>query len=244
MTTSRDSDKISSDKGVLSVASEYLKWKYKDVKPDEQVTYTKKEKAANWWYYNKWYVIGGIILLIIVANIGYYMLGFGRINADYYIAYVGTEYLPKQTISTLESALASLAPDSNGDGKVIVKLNQYVELGDDLAYTYSSTAALLADFERGESCFFLLEDPETFQEKYSILLALDDSDTCYLSWKSCPMLTSLELGEYQDVVLGEKVSGSNQELLSKLYFARRGFWAENAPSNAEDYDTLWDTLTK
>lgn len=227
------------------MASEYLKQKYRDVKPDEPVTYTKKEKAANWWYYNKWFVMVGVFLLAVVVSIGYHMLGFGKVKADYYVAYVGTEYLPKQTVSELESALASLAADSNEDGKVVVKLNQYVELGggDNLAYTYSSTAALLADFERGESCFFLLEDPEAFQERFSILLTLDDNDTCYLSWKSCPILTSLELGDYQDTVLGEKVSGSSQELLSNLYFARRGFWAENAPSNAEDYDALWETLT-
>ena len=231
------------------MASEYLKQKYKDVKPDEPVTYTKKEKAANWWYYNKWYVIGGAILLAIVANIGYYMLGFGQVKADYYIAYVGTEYLPQQTVSALESTFADLAADSNGDGKVVVRLTQYVELGggntDDMSYTYSSTAALLADFERGESCFFILENPELFQEKYSILRTFDSNDdTLYLPWTSCPVLTSLELGDYQDRVLGEKVSGSSQELLSKLYFARRGFWAENTPSNIEDYDTLWDTLTE
>lgn len=234
------------------MASQYLKWKYRDVKPDEPVTYTRKEKAANWWHYNKWYVIGGVILLAIAANIGYYMLGFGRVKADYYVAYVGTEYLPKQTVSALESTIAALAADSNGDGKVVVRLNQYVELGggntEDASYTYSSTAALLADFERGESCFFLLENPETFQEKYSILRTLDGSltedDTCYLSWTSCPVLTSLELGDYQDTISGEKASGSSQELLSNLYFARRDFWAENTPSNMADYDILWDTLTE
>ena len=231
------------------MASEYLKQKYKDVKPDEPVTYTQKEKAANWWYYNKWYVIGGVILFAIVANIGYYMLGFGQVKADYYIAYVGTEYLPQQTVSALESTIADLAADSNGDGKVVVRLTQYVELGGgntgDMSYTYASAAALLADFERGESCFFILEDPETFQEKYSILRTPDGSDdTRYLPWTSCPVLTSLELGDYQDRVLGEKVSGSSQELLSRLYFARRGFWAENTPSNMEDYDILWDTLTE
>lgn len=234
------------------MASEYLKQKYKDVKPDEPVTYTQKEKAANWWYYNKWYVIGGVILFAIVANIGYYMLGFGQVKADYYIAYVGTEYLPQQTVSALESAIADLAADSNGDGKVVVRLTQYVELGggntEDMSYTYASAAALLADFERGESCFFILENPELFQEKYSILRTLDDglteNEAVYLSWTSCPVLTSLELGDYQDRVLGEKVSGSSQELLSRLYFARRGFWAENTPSNMEDYDILWDTLTE
>ena len=219
------------------MASQYLKEKYKDVKPDEPISYTRKEKIANWWYYNKWFVIGGVIILAIVANIVYHMLGFGEVKVDYYVAYVGSTDLPRQTVSALENAIAAIAADSNNDGKVIVRINQYADV------SAVSAATLLADFERGESCFFLLEDPEAFQEKYRILRALDE-DLYYLPWESCPVLTSLELGDYQSVILDKKVSGSSQELLSGLYLARRDFRAENAPSNMAYYDTLWDTLTK
>ena len=43
------------------MASEYLKWKYRDVKPDEPIRLTRKEKALNWWHYHKWYVLLGIL---------------------------------------------------------------------------------------------------------------------------------------------------------------------------------------
>lgn len=34
------------------MASEYLKWKYRDVKPDQTVELTPRQKRANWWYYH------------------------------------------------------------------------------------------------------------------------------------------------------------------------------------------------
>ena len=219
------------------MASQYLKEKYKDVKPDEPISYTRKEKIANWWYYNKWFVIGGAIILAIVANIMYHILGFGEVRVDYYIAYVGYANLPKQTVSALENAIADLASDSNSDGKVVVRINQYPEV------SAAFVSTVLADLERGESCFFLLEDPESFQEKYQILRVLDE-ELYYLPWASCPVLTSLELGDYQSVILDKKVSGSSQALLSGLYLARRDFRTENSPSNMADYDVLWETLTK
>ncbi len=232
------------------MASEYLKRKYQNEKPEEPVSYTRKEKAANWWYYHKWYVLLGVFILGIVLNIGYHMLGIGKVEPDYSFAYVGTSYLPEETVAALENALSAIAPDSNKDGRTVVCVRQYVDFGGgqtgDASYTYASTAALLADLERGESYFLLLEDPELFQEKYQVLSAADGSaqkdEVCFYSWPSCPVLASLELGTYEDTV--QKTGGSNQDLLSKLFIARRGFWAENAPENLADCDTLWNLLTE
>ena len=44
------------------MASEYLKKKYQDVKPDAPVELTPAEKRRNWWYYNKWYVCAAAAL--------------------------------------------------------------------------------------------------------------------------------------------------------------------------------------
>lgn len=229
------------------MASEYLKRKYQNEKPEEPVSYTRKEKIANWWDYHKWYVLFGVFILGIVLSIGYSMLGIGKVEPDYSFAYVGTSYLPEQTVAALESALSALAPDSNKDGRTVVRVQQYVDLGGgqtgDASYTYASTVALLADLERGESCFFLLEDPQLFQEKYQVLCAGKD-EACFYSWSSCPALASLELGTYEDIIFDQKVTGSSQELLSKLSIARRGFWAENAPENMADCDALWSLLTE
>lgn len=107
------------------MASEYLKWKYRDVKPDEPVTLTSAEKRRNWWHYHKWHVSLGLILLAALISITCHAIGFGETKPDYQIAYVGTDPLPDDTVSAVENLFASLGEDLNGDGKVSVLLTQY-----------------------------------------------------------------------------------------------------------------------
>ena len=45
------------------MASEYLKWKYRDVQPERAVELTSQQKRANWWYYHKWHVLLGAGLI-------------------------------------------------------------------------------------------------------------------------------------------------------------------------------------
>ena len=59
------------------MASEYLKWKYRDVKPDEPIVYTKEEKRRNWWDYHKWHVVIAVVLVLIAADIIWDALGIG-----------------------------------------------------------------------------------------------------------------------------------------------------------------------
>ena len=51
------------------MASEYLKWKYRDVGPEQAVELTPRQKRANWWYYHKWYVLLGLGLLAAALSI-------------------------------------------------------------------------------------------------------------------------------------------------------------------------------
>ena len=46
------------------MASEYLKWKYRDVKPDAPLVLTPKEKRANWWHYHKWTLLSGVVVAV------------------------------------------------------------------------------------------------------------------------------------------------------------------------------------
>lgn len=151
------------------MASEYLKWKYRDVQPDEPVELTPRQKRANWWYYHKWYVLLGAGLLALGIYLGARVLGVGQVKPDYQVAYVGSAALPEETAAALESALADLGTDCNGDGQVLVQLNQYVmgdSSGEGAVYAYAGSTKLMADLDACESYFFLLEDPEAFQENY------------------------------------------------------------------------------
>lgn len=236
------------------MASQYLKWKYRNVKPDEKVELTRKEKRKNWWHYYKWHIAIGAVLGGIGINILCHTLGIGQIRPDYQVAYVGKDALPDDTAAAIEAAFAALGEDLNGDGRVTVRLNQYSSGGStDAEMAISSEVTLMADILNRDSYFFLLDDPAGFQVKYRSLRRLDGSlpeegnysaDGTYLAWDDCPALADVDLGGYSYQVAGKIVTGSSDELASGLSVARRGFWAEETCKYPEGCDALWDKLTE
>lgn len=151
------------------MASEYLKWKYRDVKPREKVVLTKKQRRQNWWHYNKWFVVLAIVLVLLVGHWVWRVVT--TVHPDYQAAYVGSAPLSEEQAGELESYFASQGVDCDGDGKVTVQVNEYLtdQSNENVMYSYAYSVRLMADFEDCESYFFILEDPETFQENYEIL---------------------------------------------------------------------------
>lgn len=211
----------------------------------------------NWWYYYKWYVICGVILLFILCDLAGNALGLQKESPDFQIAYVGKAPLPGDTADALEKVFASIGGDYNGDGKVIVRLNQYIDGGqsadmDTAYYEYASEITLIGDISDCESYFFLMDDPESFQQSFQILAASDGScpdgndysvrDKVF-SWARCPALAQMELGAYCDISLGIKKEGDSNELLNDLYIGRRCFYTEDTTKYAKDCSRLWDYIT-
>ena len=151
------------------MASEYLKWKYRNVRPDAPVERTRKQRRQNWWHYHKWHVGIGIAGIAIVGNLAWHALT--QIHPDYQIAYVGTCPLSEEEAAAWEERLSALGTAHNGDGRLVVRLNQYPTGGSDgdLMYAAASNVKLMADLNACESYFFLLEDPEGFQRDYQVL---------------------------------------------------------------------------
>ncbi len=151
------------------MASEYLKWKYRDVRPDKPVELTKKQRRQNWWHYHKWYVALGAVVVLIVASLVWHAVT--QVHPDYQVAYVGAYPLPEEEAAAWVERLSALGTDCDGDGKIVVQLNQYPSggSGEDAMYAAASNVKLMADFDSCESYFFLLEDPEAFQKSYDIL---------------------------------------------------------------------------
>ena len=233
------------------MAGEYFRWKYRDVKPEEKRELTRAEKRKNWWDYHKGYVAAGIIAVFLLGYMVWSILGIGRVRPDYQIAYVGAAALPDDTAAALETALSELGEDLNGDGKVVVTLHQYVAYVDSPQQAQAAMISLAADVESRESFFFLLDDPEGFQLNYAVLSypdgALPEKDDLsaggtYLSWAECPVLSGLDLGGYSQDYLGVEITGDNQELLSRLYIARRGFWDDEGCDYLEGCEALWAKL--
>lgn len=244
------------------MASEYMKWKSRDVTPvttEEEEELTPEEKRKNWWYYHKWHLIIGVIALIALVHFLYDIFGIGEIKPDYQIAYVGADPLPDETVYALETAISEIGQDLNGDGQVAVVINQYATYeniiqtqkemedlpdGDLATQAQFSYVKLMTDLSVNDSFFFLLEDPEGFEKTYDILSYLDgtlpdeeniDYKQMYIAWSDSPLLSGLDLGNYELV----DTAGSNQELLSRLYIARRGFWTEKTCKHLEGCETLW-----
>lgn len=235
------------------MASAYLRWLHRDEKPEEPVELTPEQKRKNWWDYHKWHVVLGIVLAAAAGNILWDALGIGETKPDYQIAYVGANDLPEDTVAELEAGFAALGEDLNGDGRVVVQLNQYTISNEDASVAASADTALVSDILECKSYFFLLENPERFQRNYHSLRRLDGSlpekadrsveDTC-LTWDQCPALAEFELGEYSYQFIDRTVTGDSRELASHLYVARRGFWTEKTTAYPDGCDALWDRLTE
>ena len=236
------------------MASEYLKKKYQDVKPDVKRELTPAEKRKNWWYYHKWHVVAAVILLLIAADLVWGIMGRGQPQPDYQIAYVGAGTLPDDTAAAIERCFAELGEDLNGDGQVLVHLQQYVSDPDgDPTSLVAASVQLMADIMEQESFFFLLEDPESFQVQYNTLSHVDGTlpeeddysvDNSVLTWSQCPVLAAMDLGDFSYDLFGGTISGNSQKLVSSLFIGRRGFWTEEETGVQAGYTALWEKVTE
>ena len=224
------------------MASEYYKWKYKDVTPDAPPPpLGRKEKALNWLYYHKLWLIAGAAVLLVVGTMLWNILGIGQVKPDYVFAYVGKNELPEETAQALTEGLASLGQDVNGDGRVKVQLNQYAtarsgEPETALYYNYAADSRLLADITARDSYFFLMEDPKAVQQSYQILARWDgappeekdyEAGDKAVRWADCPALAGLDIPEAEDLFLG-----------------RRCFYEEKTAADQGRNEDLWTILVK
>ena len=224
------------------MASEYLKWKARDEKPAPPLReLTKKEKFLNWLHYHKLWLIAGAVLLWIVGTMLWNILGIGQVKPDYVVAYIGKNELSEEAALSLTDALATLGEDVNGDGKTVVELRQYATAssGDTetaLRYAYAADARLLADMTAGDSCIFLMEDPDAVQRAYHLLAQWDgtppeeddyDASDKVILWSDCPTLQPMAV----------------EEDISRLYLGRRCFYDDKLAAKHSHNEALWNMLT-
>lgn len=221
------------------------------IQSEDTKNMTKAEKWKNWWHYYKWYVICGILLFAIAFDLIGNALGLWQKDPDFQIAYVGKTELPPDTAAAIEKIFSSMPElDFNGDGEVIVHINQYTDAPQnadmDIAYYgYTSEIALIGDISDCESYFFLMDDPGRFQKEYQLLAGPDGNcpaDTDYsidnkaILWSNCPLLCEIASS-------AESTASGSQEFLSGLYIGRRCFYTDKISENAEKCSDLWELLT-
>lgn len=213
-----------------------------------------KKDWKNLWYYYKWYVLCGVVLLAIIGNIAGNALGLWTKAPDFQIAYIGKSELPPSAISSLEQGFAAIASDFNGDGEIIVQINQYINYAADTGasyYGYTSEIPLIGDISNCESYFFLMDDPERFQLEFQALASPDGScpdhndysiEGKVTAWTDCPALSAMMSDTRPSAGSDAGQPSINQELFSGLYFGRRCFYNGTTAENADKCSELWDFI--
>ncbi len=243
------------------MASEYLKWKYRDVKPDEPIKYTKKELRRNWWDYNLWWVVLAIVALIgaifLIKDI------FFRKEPDYVIGVVSTAIPPEETQDEFEARIEEMGEDLNGDGEIMAEVYVY-ELGFtdenymDVQMTQASVTRLMVDLSSGDVYIVLAQDPENLQRRFGALAYLDGTpcdqdvegyesenwrDMTY-AWKDCPVLAGMDLGSFSHYLDLEETRIDGQEAMQDLFVCRRSVYSDKDAERFAGAERLWEKLTR
>ena len=222
------------------MASEYLKYLNREVKPEtSSPELTPKEKRRNWWYYHWKLVVVIAVAAAAAVSMILHNLGITDPIADYQIAYVGSTRLSDETIEELTEFFENQGEDASGDGQVTVSIAQYVFYERTDAYDYAqltaaASAALDSDIATRTSYFFLMDNPAGIVGDYQLLADAEGDLPAEgdFSWedKVIPLAQVME-----DVPLEA----------SELYLGRRGFYDEDQTVKYRDAcDNLWEKLTK
>lgn len=202
---------------------------------------TKKSKWDNFWFYHKWHVIIAVIVVAIAVAFIHDMVS--KVNPDYQIALMTQKAYPAEITDALQTEIAKYGKDLNGDGKVVVQINNYViaQGSDtnkvDANQQMASVTRLTADISSGQSMIFLCDDANfKNQEKSNSLFSyLDgaapkagatDYDKMRVSWDQCNKLTNLKIN-----VQGLSQNDA-QKLLSQLSISMR---VNPSDSKQKDY---------
>ena len=178
--------------------------------PDKPLTTQeqKKRSRANWWYYNWGIVAVAAMVIVGVAYVAHGLLT--TVDPDYTVAVVTAEALPDEAVQRLQTALADYAEDANGDGAVVVQVNNYTWSADaaltDMNGQMAGATQMNTDLANGESKIWILDDPEGFEQAYGALSEKLGADwqAKLIPWSSRPALSGLELGSYNTAADGSQ----------------------------------------
>ena len=168
----------------------------------------KKRSRANWWYYNWGIVAVAAMVIVGVAYVAHGLLT--TVDPDYTVAVVTAEALPDEAVQRLQTVLADYAEDANGDGAVVVQVNNYTWSADaaltDMNGQMAGATQLNTDLANGESKIWILDDPEGFEQAYRALSEKLGAEwqRKLIPWRSQPALSGLELGSYNTAADGSQ----------------------------------------
>lgn len=168
----------------------------------------KKRSRANWWYYHWGIVAVAAVLAVAVIYVAHGLLT--TVDPDYTVAVVTAESLPDEAVQSLQTALEAYADDANGDGAVIVQVNNYTWSANasltDMNGQMAGATQMNTDLANGESKIWILKDPEGFEQAYGALSEKlgENWETQLIPWSQQPTLSKLDLGRYDTAADGSQ----------------------------------------
>ena len=168
----------------------------------------KKRSRANWWYYNWGIMTVAAMVIVGVAYVAHGLLT--TVDPDYTVAVVTAEALPDEAVQRLQTALADYAEDANGDGTVVVQVNNYTWSADaaltDMNGQMAGATQMNTDLANGESKIWILEDPDGFEQAYDALSEKlgENWKTQLILWSQQSTLSNLDLGSYNTAADGSQ----------------------------------------
>ena len=166
----------------------------------------KKRSRANWWYYHWGIVAVAAVLVVSVVYVAHGLLT--TVDPDYTVAVVTSESLPDEAVQRLQTALEAYASDANGDGAVVVQVNNYTWSANasltDMNGQMAGATQMNTDLAGGESKIWILEDPDGFEQAYGALSEKlgDDWSAQLILWSQQPTLSGFDLGSYSTAADG------------------------------------------
>lgn len=92
-------------------------------KKAEETDRTPRGKWNNFWYYHKIHVIIGAVAAVFAAFI--ISSSLHTVHPDYNVAMIVQHYYPDAVTDAIGKEMEKYGKDLNGDGKVVVQVNQY-----------------------------------------------------------------------------------------------------------------------
>ncbi len=196
---------------------------------------TRKSKWDNFWFYHKTHVIAGVLFALIAAWFVYDMAM--KVNPDYQVSIITQSSYPVETLDKLGEQLANYGKDLNGDGQVIVQVNNYVmatsdtDTSVDANTQMASVTRFSVDVQSGDSMIFLADEAsfKKQQEMNTLWSYLDgtnpeegatDYENMRVPWSEAEGLCSLDLSVEEDSLYSDEFV---QALMDRLYVGMRCF---------------------
>ena len=125
-----------------------------DPKPEQQ-SWTPKSWLENFWYHHKIGVlVGGFLLIALVILV---VSTINRERPDYTVVLVTQQPLAAEEVTYLERVLAQYGEDVNGDGEVVVQINNLSLDTESYENNVANAQALQTQLVTGDTLLYIYE---------------------------------------------------------------------------------------